>query len=219
VTTTTSADEGLRARKRAATQASIERAAISLALKHGYEKTTVDMICDAAMVSQRTFFNYFGSKEGVILGGGPPMPTSEAIDHFVSGTGPDILVDLVETITTALIDHEPDAELLRSRRLLIRQTPELATKELARISEAEDQFVRMVLARLHTQGRDESTTPDIQDEAKMIVSLAIGVMRYAMRTWFSSNFAGTPRDVLRNSTELIRRVIHANPLHPTESAQ
>ncbi|MEO7122424.1 MAG: TetR/AcrR family transcriptional regulator [Lacisediminihabitans sp.] len=217
--TTANADDGLRARKRAATQASIERAAISLALEHGYEKTTVDMICEAAMVSQRTFFNYFGSKEGVILGGGPPMPTDAEVDQFVSGTGPDILVELVETITSALIDHEPDAELLRSRRLLIRQTGDLATKELARMSEAEDQFVNMVMERFHAQGRDESTTPDLQDEAKMIVSLAVGVMRYAMRKWFSGNFAGTPKDVLRNSTELIRRVTRTNPSDPTKDAQ
>lgn len=214
-----STDEGLRARKRVATQAAIERAAISLALKHGYEKTTVDMICEAAMVSQRTLFNYFGSKEGVILGTGPAMPTDADINHFVNGTGTDVLVDLVETITTALVDHEPDAQTLRSRREVIRQTPELASKELARISEAEDQFVRMVLARLHAQGRDVATTPDLEDEAKMIVSLAVGVLRYAMRKWLSGNFAGTPQDILRNSTELIRRVTHATVPYPMESAQ
>ncbi|MET1016725.1 MAG: TetR family transcriptional regulator, partial [Leifsonia flava] len=58
--------EGLRARKRAATRAAIERTAIDLALDVGYDNITVEMICDACMVSQRTFFNYFGSKSDVL---------------------------------------------------------------------------------------------------------------------------------------------------------
>ncbi|MEO6944054.1 MAG: TetR/AcrR family transcriptional regulator [Lacisediminihabitans sp.] len=214
-----SQDEGLRARKRATTQATIERAAVSLALKHGYEKTTVDMICDAGMVSQRTFFNYFGSKERVILGSAPPMPTNAATADFINGTGPDVLGDLVETITTAFVNHEPDAALLRSRRAVIRQTPELASKEIARIAEAEDQFVHMVLARFQAQGRNETTTPDLQDEAKIIVSLAVGVVHFAVRKWFSSDLVGTPQEVLRSSIQLLRRVTHFHPLPPTESIQ
>jgi AcrR family transcriptional regulator len=208
---------GLCARKRAATQAAIERAAISLALEHGYEKTTVDMICDAAMVSQRTFFNYFGSKEGVILGVAPPMPSDADIADFVNGTGTDVLGDLVETITTALVNHEPDAELLRSRRSIIRQTPELATKEIARIGKVEEQFVQMVLARFHAQGRDETSTPDLQDEDRIVVSLAVGVLHFAMRKWFSSDLSGTPQEVLRSSIELIRRVTQSHPSYSTES--
>ncbi|HEV7168905.1 MAG: TetR/AcrR family transcriptional regulator, partial [Chloroflexota bacterium] len=68
------AGPGWRVRKRAAAQASIEDTAVSLALKHGYENVTVEMICAASSVSQRTFFNYFGSKEGVILGASRPAP-------------------------------------------------------------------------------------------------------------------------------------------------
>lgn len=203
---TAGADDGLRARKRAATQAAIEKVAISLALENGYEKVTVDAICETAMVSQRTFFNYFGSKEGVILGTTPPMPTDAEIELFVHKAGSNVLSDLVEMITRALVDQEPDGELLRSRRSLIQSTPELAKKEIARIGDVEDQFVRMVLARFHAQGRDETTTPDLADEARIVVSLAAGVMRYAMRKWFSSGFAASPRELLRDSIDLIRRV-------------
>ena len=120
------ASGGLRSRKRAATQETIERAAISLALEHGYEHVTVDMICEASMVSQRTFFNYFGSKEGVILGGTPPMPTDEEIDAFARATGSNLLADFVTLITSALLKREPDADLFNARRMLIMRTPELA---------------------------------------------------------------------------------------------
>lgn len=204
--TVAGSEEGLRARKRAATQVGIERSAICLALEHGYENVTVDMICESAMVSQRTFFNYFGSKEGVVLGAKPPMPDGEQIDGFVRGNGLDVLGDLVEMITATLVDQEPDAQLLRSRRSLIQRTPELATKEMARLGEVEEQFMGIILARFHAQGRDEHSTPDLEDEARMVIALGGGVMHYAMRKWFSSEFEGTPDHLLRASIELIRRI-------------
>lgn len=34
--------------------------------KNGYDNTTIDQLCEAAMISQSTFFNYFGSKETII---------------------------------------------------------------------------------------------------------------------------------------------------------
>jgi AcrR family transcriptional regulator len=199
--------EGLRARKRAATQATIERAAMSLALEHGYENITVEMICEAAMVSPRTFFNYFGSKEGVVLGVQPPMPTDDEISVFVHASGSDVLGDLVALIAATLAGHEHDAGLVRSRRALIQQTPELSRKEMARVGEVEDEFVRIILARFHAQGRTETATPDLEDEARMVIALAAGVMHYAMRTWFNGDFAEAPAELLSGSLDLVRRII------------
>ena len=62
----------LRDRRRAA----VERIALDLALEHGYDAVTVEMICDAALVSPSTFFNYFGCKERAVLGP-EPAPLEE----------------------------------------------------------------------------------------------------------------------------------------------
>jgi AcrR family transcriptional regulator len=207
VTVTGNNDEGgLRARKRAATQEAIERCALSLALKHGYENITVEMICEGALVSPRTFFNYFGSKEGVILGVRPPMPAEEEVRNFVTATGSNVLGDLVGMITTVLAGHEPDAELFRSRRTLIQRTPELSRQEMARIAGVEDEFVRIILERFQAQGRTPQRTSDLEDEARMIVALAAGVIHYAMRKWFTGDFAGAPAELLAGSIDLIRRI-------------
>lgn len=203
---TTRTDEGLRSRKRAATQATLERVAITLALEHGYDNVTVDAICEAGMVSQRTFFNYFGTKEGVFLGASPPMPTDDAIQAFVHGAGANVLGDLVGMITSAIVDHEPDTELLRSRRVLIERTPELLNGESTRIAELENHLVRIVLDRFHAQGRDQATIPDLEDEARMVVALGASVMRYSMQKWFCGGFAGTPRELLQHSIALVRRI-------------
>ena len=34
--------------------------------KNGYDNTTIEQLCEAAMISQSTFFNYFGTKEKII---------------------------------------------------------------------------------------------------------------------------------------------------------
>ncbi|TFC81669.1 TetR/AcrR family transcriptional regulator [Cryobacterium cheniae] len=203
------ADEGLRARKRAATQSALERAAVALALEHGYDNVTVDMICEAAMVSPRTFFNYCGTKEGAFLGGTPPKPTDAAHQAFVHGTGRDVLGDLVGMIAAAMADHSPDTDLLRRRRLLIERTPELLTGETSRIAELEKHLVHLVLERFHAQGRTEANTPELVDEARMVVALAGSVMRYSMQKWFSGAFTGTPAALLQDSLTLMQRVTAA----------
>ena len=198
--------EGLRERKRAAAQAAIERAAVSLALEHGYDHVTVDMICEASMVSQRTFYNYFGSKEGVILGAVPPMPTDAEVDEFARKTGSNVLGDFLTLITTSMLDSEPDAELLKARRTLIMRTPDLLSKEMARMGEFEDLFVAIILTRFAVQGRSKATEPNLEDEARMVVSMTTGVMHYVMRQWFKARPAITTRDLLHNSIELIHRI-------------
>ena len=200
------ATDGLRARKRAATQVALERAAISLALEHGYENVTVFAICEAAMVSPRTFFNYFGTKEAVFLGAAPPLPTEEAIHAFVHASGNNVLGDLVELATSVLVDPEPDLALLRSRRRLIERTPELLASEITRIAEMEKALMRLVLDRFQAQGRGETATPDLADEAHMVVALWTSVMRYSMQKWFSGDFTGSVRELLDHSIELIGRI-------------
>ena len=209
---------GLRERKRAATREAIERAALSLALEHGYEHVTVDMICGASMVSQRTFFNYFGSKEGVILGGTPPMPTDEEIDTFARATGSNLLADFVTLITSSLLKREPDADLFNARRMLITRTPELVTKEAARLGGLEDQFVGIILARYEVQGRSLAAHPELEDEARMVVALTTGVLHYVRRRWASSPAGASTRDLLRSSIELVHRITNDQPHNPNDTA-
>ena len=62
----------LRERKKRLAQATIEEAALRLFQQRGYERTSIQDIADAVMMSSRTFFRYFASKEEVLLG---PMRT------------------------------------------------------------------------------------------------------------------------------------------------
>lgn len=59
---------GLRARKKKQTAQRIWRVAVDLCSERGFDHVSVAQIAEAAEVSKMTVFNYFGTKEGVIVG-------------------------------------------------------------------------------------------------------------------------------------------------------
>jgi AcrR family transcriptional regulator len=65
--TSTTAEPGLRERKKAATRQALHDAAFRLAIEHGTDHLTVEAIADEAGVSRRTFSNYFANKEEALL--------------------------------------------------------------------------------------------------------------------------------------------------------
>jgi AcrR family transcriptional regulator len=195
---------GLRERKKRATQDAIERAAVELALEHGYENVTVEMICDVAVISQRTFFNYAGSKERAVLGTMVPLPDEQLRASFVSGRGAGVLDDLVETLAESFAGiGDIQGELLQKRRRVLQANPELALKEFARMEEAEDSILQLVRERLI---REELSPNEVDERAKMVVSLTFGIMHFVARAWMETGYADDIRTVLSRAADLAREV-------------
>jgi len=198
---------GLREQKKRLTQQAIERGAIDLVLEHGYERVTVEMICERAVISQRTFFNYAGSKERAVLGIDTPLPSEERRAAFIAGMGGSPLRDLVATITAAFSDHgASDHDLFRTRRKIIRDNPELAMREFARMEEAHSTIIDLARDRLDADSPG-ADAQGLDDEARMIVSLTFGIVHYVVRDWMSegtviSDLTGA----LQQAVDLARRV-------------
>lgn len=203
---TESPRDTLRERKRAATRLAIRRAAIELGLAHGYENVTVDMICAACSVSPRTFFNYFGNKEGAYISPRKLLPSEQAHRAFVEGHGPSVFGELFSLIAETFLAAETDLDLFQGRHRLIHQTPELLNREKARISETEEIFVGYVLERFHRAGRNTTETPDLEDEARMVVALVSGALRFALQKWAAGNFTANRETLMLTTSALVHRI-------------
>lgn len=97
---------GLRERKKLKTKETIQREAMRLFEERGYEETTIEAIAAAAEISPSTFFNYFPTKEDVVLfdrydplmvslmlAGPSDEPLSATIARGIDGLGPLVASD------------------------------------------------------------------------------------------------------------------------------
>lgn len=57
---------GLAERKKNRNMEIVMHNALHFFEENGYDNTTIEQLCDAAMISQSTFFNYFGTKEKIV---------------------------------------------------------------------------------------------------------------------------------------------------------
>ncbi len=165
----------LRDRRRAA----VERVALDLALERGYDAVTVEMICDAALVSPSTFFNYFGSKDRAVLGPEPRPLDEDHLAAFAAGGG-DALTELMLLLVADWPKAPAERDLLLARLDLTERTPALRAAHIARIDRASEQVEQAALRRL---GRDRATDSAemATERAQMLVALSHAAMHWMIR--------------------------------------
>jgi AcrR family transcriptional regulator len=178
-------DDGLRARKQRATREAIHRIAVQRALAVGPANVTAAEISEAAGVSPRTFFNYFPSKEDAILGFHEALPTDEELAEFAESTEPDLLHELVHLMRNVLSSSPTDHDVMRDRRELVRQHPDLLQRQMARVFAVEQRITPVVAERMRTLS-SYSELADHGAAAQMLVQLAISVIRTAIRNALQS---------------------------------
>jgi AcrR family transcriptional regulator len=169
--TVTKVKSPMRDRRRAA----VERVALDLALEHGYEAVTVEMICDAALVAPSTFFNYFGSKERAVLGPEPRPLDGDRLAAFAAGTG-DALTELMLMLVATSPDDPADRDMLLARLELTERTEALRAAHIARIDRASEQVEQAALRRLRREGAANAA-----ERALMLVALSHAAMHWMIR--------------------------------------
>lgn len=174
-------EQGLRERKKSETRRRIRTAALDLALEHGLDNVTVEMITDVAGVSRRTFFNYFNAKEDALVtdmtgivekidtmleqrpGGEPPM---RSLRNMFAANDPFHLIGL-------------DPGKSRARQDLTRQHQALLTRQM--VMDARNvQALGEVFAR-HA-GREAASMTDL-----MCANLTAVTFRVAVGQWVGND--------------------------------
>lgn len=155
----------------------IERSAVDLVNEHGYEGTTVDMICAEAHVSQRTFFNHFPTKDAAIVGNDEPRLDERLARVFIASDSPSILADAVDLIAGSTSATSSDPSFMLARMKAVSSSPALVQRQMERFSSMEDDVAEVLSYRIArvSPGLAEE---DIRDQAVLAAHLLAGVMRH-----------------------------------------
>ena len=187
----------VRQRKQAATALSIEQSAVALVLEHGIDTVTVDMICEAAGVSQRTFFNYFKTKDAAILGAAPPKLDERRVREFLASDSPDLLGEIMPLLVNLAPVDTADLALAGARLRIISQSPALLQKEMERLFAIRDEMEEILYLRMRRAARSTESPNDTRDQAALITHVIAGVLRFTVERGGTPGAAPDP-DRLRH---------------------
>lgn len=162
-----------------ATAQRIERCAVALVIEHGFDATTVDMICAAAGISQRTFFNHFATKDAAVLGSEQPRLDESRVRAFIASDEPNILADAIALISLASMPTAVDSDLLRQRIAAITSSAVLMQRQLERFATVEDELAEVIHYRLARVSTSEEPAAEIAEQARLTAQILAGVMRYS----------------------------------------
>ncbi len=143
--------EGLRERKKRKTKAAIQREALRLFRKKGYEETTVEEIAAAAEISPSTFFNYFPSKEDVVI---YDEYDPQIFAALISNPDEPLTQSMRRVIQFSAGLFESDKDAIFERAKLSLEVPELRARIWEELEKARDVFAEVIAARTHREAGD-----------------------------------------------------------------
>jgi AcrR family transcriptional regulator len=138
---------GLRERKKLRTRATIQREALRLFLKQGFDETTIEEIAEAAEISPSTFFNYFPSKEAVVFEDELDPLILAAFDAQPPGTHP--IRALRNAMMSVFANLTPEQDrTVRQRIELLARTPALRSEMLSEFAALTDQIADLLATQI-----------------------------------------------------------------------
>ena len=132
---------------REGTRARIERAALDLFTRRGFDGVTIDEVADAAGISRRTFFRYFAAKADAVWG-----DFSAHVDRLAwllheSGSDQPVLTSICDAYVEVNDYSTADLPLLRQRMHLILTEPALLAHSQVRYADIDRVVAHYVAAR------------------------------------------------------------------------
>jgi AcrR family transcriptional regulator len=177
---------GLRERKQLRTQHELAEAALVLFATRGYEETTIEDIADAAMVSPRTFFRYFASKEDLLF----TFPNKERPLFFISGERFKVVLSSVLARDESVSDLRalqhafeliaPEVEVFRDRIVMLHAACDSSAALRGRHADAGHELQRWV-AEVVASRRGEHT-----EQTETVAAVAMSLYRLSTGRWVAA---------------------------------
>ncbi|GIJ51370.1 TetR family transcriptional regulator [Virgisporangium aliadipatigenens] len=162
---------GLRARKREQTWLGIHAAALSLFAEHGFDAVSIDQIAAAANVARGTFFNYFDSKEELVVTYGPHEQEFQRRLMEQRPDGEPLWQSLVEIIVRYLEEFES--------QIVVHLRLKAGSPALSRSARP---MTERLVADLRVWARDRH--PHLAEaEIMLIINVAVAVLGTAVHYW------------------------------------
>ena len=162
---------GLRERKKAKTHAAIQEHALRLFRERGYDDTTVEMICDAAEVSETTFYRYFPTKPDVVLWDEfDPLIVAAFQAQPAGDTALTALRAAFRTVFGQMTPRQRTEQQQRSELMLA--VPELRAAMTDQLTQAVQLVATVVAERTHKQPTDLA----VRTFAGGVIGVATAVM-------------------------------------------
>ena len=184
---------GLREQKKALTRATLEATALERFLAEGYEPVRLEDLCAECLVSTRTFFRYFTSKEDLVLGRlRSHLDLATELFARQPASGP-LLVSLRAVITETVADYatDPDRELARLR--LVTTTPVLDAA-LGRVFAGFERLVRRFAAE-RTKREKDARAP------RLVAAATVAAFRVGLEMWVASEARRDLADLIIGSLD------------------
>lgn len=191
--TITPVARGLRERKKLKTRESIQREAMRLFAKQGYEQTTVEQIAAAVEISPSTFFNYFPSKEDVVLYDAYDPVVASLLSERPASEPPSVAIRNVLEAMDGIFERDRDIILARGK--LWFEVPALRARLWEELGKAQFFMSALIAQR---SGRD----PD-DFEIRVIVMIVVTAALEAMREWLLRDGKGSFVSLVNQALDLV----------------
>ncbi len=184
---------GLRERKKLKTREAIQREAMRLFQKQGYDETTIEQISAAVEISASTFFNYFPTKEDVVLFDRyDPMVVSMMLSR---PTNEPLSVVVRQALEGLAGVFERDRDMILARAKLAVEVPALRARFFEEIERDQDLFSGIIGGRT---GRDPADF-----ELRVLGMVLISAVYEASREWVRRGGQGSLVEPINQALDMI----------------
>jgi AcrR family transcriptional regulator len=189
----------VRERTRRAVRAELALLAQELFTAQGYDQTTLDDFVAAAVMSKRTFFRYFSSKDDLVLGKYEMF--GDAVTDTLDARPPDEPIwEALRRAFDVVADYFDDPALHAqavAMEKMIHGTPALSAGEWERVSRVQNQLLTTVRDRI---GQHDPADP----RPATIAGAGMACVMAAKTAWITSNQAHSFNDLLDQAMATVK---------------